>query len=98
MNSELDFPTAELYIGCNAEDELSFNGCVFHAARYLRLVETDQTGFGWNNAEICHLTDKVRVAIESDPTVLDEFPSGVRLTLIDALNLAPALRQTISDS
>ena len=74
MKSELDFPTAELYIGCDAEDELSFNGCVFHAARYLRLVEPSQTGFGWNNAEICNLSDKVRVAIESDPTSKADSP------------------------
>ena len=55
---------AQLYRGFDVENELSFNGCVFHAAHFLRLVETGETGFGWNNAQICDLAERIRGRIE----------------------------------
>jgi hypothetical protein len=82
----------QLYRGYDAEHELSFNGCVFHAAHHLRLVDSGDTGFGWNNAEICDLTDQVRAAIESDPTVLDDFPTDTRVKLFEGLNISSAER------
>ena len=77
--------TEPLYRGYDAETELSLNGCIFQAAEHLRLVWPGATGFGWNNAEICDLSDRIRVSIESDPTVLDGLPENIRVKLLEGL-------------
>ncbi len=76
----------EIYCGYVWEAELSFNGCIFLAAQHLGLVAPDETGFGWNNAQICDLSDKITVSIESDPTVLDALPNAVRVKLFENWN------------
>ena len=88
---------AQLYRGCDVENELSFNGCVFHAAHFIELVEIGETGFGWNNAQICDLTDRIRVSIESDPTVLDGLPKAIGVKLFEGLNLIAASDRTTAD-
>ena len=80
----------QLYRGYDAEDELSLNGCIFRAAQHFRLVSPGETGFGWNNAQICDLSDRIRVSIEYETSVLDQLPQDVRSKLSDGLNLSPA--------
>ena len=46
-----------------------------------------ETGFGWSNAEICDLADRVRVSIESDLGILDELPQNVEDKLLSGLNI-----------
>ena len=88
---------AQLYRGCDVENELSFNGCVFHAAHFLRLVEAGETGFGWNNAQIGDLADRIRGRIEYDPTVLDGMPKAIRVMLFIGLRLSTAAAQSNPD-
>ena len=80
--------TAQLYRGYDNEDGLSFSGCIFRTAQHLRLVSPGETGFGWSNAEICDLADRVRVSIEYDPAVLDDLPQNVNDKLLDGLNIS----------
>ncbi len=94
MNSDV---TMESYCGYDWEAELTLNGCIFRTAQHLRLVAPDETGFGWNNAQICDLAGRVRVSIDSDPTVLDALPNHVRVQLFEGLNLSPAAHQTTPD-
>ncbi len=91
MDKEKLDVTVEVYRGYVWEAELTFNGCIFLAAQHLRLVAPDETGFGWNNAQICDLSDRITVSIESDPTMLDALPNHVRVKLFDGLNLPPRL-------
>ena len=88
VNSDVTEPR---YCGYAWEAELTFTGCIFLAAQHLRLVAPDETGFGWNNAQICDLSDRITVSIESDPTMLDALPNHVRVKLFDGLNLPPRL-------
>ena len=88
--------TAQLYRGYEAEDELSMNGCIFRAAQHLDLVAVDETGFGWNKAEICDLSDQIRARVADDPTVLNDLPKDIRIRLADSLNLFLSLEQTIA--
>ena len=82
--------TQQLYCGYDNEDGLSLSGCIFWAAQHLRLVSSDETGFRWSNAEICDLSDRVRVSIEYDPGVLDDLPQNVKDTLLNGLNISLA--------
>jgi hypothetical protein len=66
------------------------HSCIFHAARHLRLIDSDETGFGWSNAEICDLSDRIRITVDSDPNALDELPSDIRIKLFEGLNLSSA--------
>ena len=88
--------TAQLYRGYEAEDELSMNGCIFRAAQHLGLVAVDETGFGWNKAEICELSDQIRARVADDPTVLNDLTKDIRVRLADGLNLFPRLEQPIT--
>ncbi len=83
MNSDVTEPR---YPGYDIEAKLSLNGCILQAAHHLRLVAPGETGSGWNNAQICYLSDKIRVSIESDPTVLDDLPNNVRAKLFENWN------------
>ncbi len=85
MNSDV---TVESYCGYDWEAELTLNGCIFRTAQHLRLVLPGETGFGWSNAEICDLADRVRVSIEYDPAVLDDLPQNVKDKLLDRLNIS----------
>ncbi len=78
--------TERIYCGYTNEVELSLNGCIFLAAQHLRLVAPDETGIGWNKAQICDLSDKITASIESDPTVLDALPNHVRVKLFENWN------------
>ena len=82
--------TESLYCGYDRETELSTNGCIFQAADHLRLVSPGETGFGWSKAEICDLTDQIRVSIECDSSVLDTLSKDVRDKLLEGLNLSLA--------
>jgi hypothetical protein len=85
--------TAQLYRGYDNEDELSMNGCIFRAGQHLGLVAAGETGFGWNKAEICDLSDKIRARVADDPTVLNDLAKEIRVRLADGLNLFPRLDQ-----
>ena len=87
MNSD---ETEPRYRGYDSEAELSLNGCIFRAAEHLCFVSPGETGFGWNKAEICDLSDRIRASIEFDPTMLDALPNDVRAKLFEGLNLSPA--------
>ena len=78
--------TEPIYCGYASETVLTLNGCIFLAAQHLFLVAPDETGSGWNKAQICDLSDKIRVSIESDPTVLDGLPNIVRGKLFENWN------------
>ena len=80
--------TKQLYRGYDNEDGLSLNGCIFRTAQHLRLVSSGETGFGWSNAEICDLADRVRISIEYDPAVLDDLPQNMKDKLLDGLNIS----------
>ena len=94
-HNEVDLDvTEQLYRGYAWEAELTLNGCIFLAAQHLHLVSPDETGFGWNKMQISDLSDKVRISIESDPTMLDGLPNHVRVKLLEGLNLPPEDDQT----
>ncbi len=95
MKSDVTEPR---YRGYDSETELSLNGCIFRAADHLCFVSPGETGFGWNKAEICDLSDRIRASIEFDPSMLDALPNAVRAKLFEGLNLSPAPRPTTSDS
>ncbi len=78
--------TEQFYCGYASETVLTLNGCIFLAAQHLFLVAPDETGSGWNKAQICDLSDKIRVSIETDPTVLDDLPNNVRAKLFENWN------------
>lgn len=84
---ELQDETPERYRGYEEETRLTFNGCVILAAQHLRLISPKETGLGWGRAELCDLSDRVRVRIEYDPGTLDAFPKEVQDLLFEQLNL-----------
>jgi hypothetical protein len=84
---ELLDETPERYTGYEEETRLTINGCVILVAQHLRLISVDETGLGWGRAELCDLSDRVRVSIEYDPGTLDAFPKEVQDLLFEKLNL-----------
>ncbi len=78
--------TERIYCGYDNEVELSLNGCIFRAAEHLLLVLPGETGLGWNKEQICDLSDRIRISIESGPTMLDALPNAVRVKLYENWN------------
>ena len=77
--------THKRYKGYDQEPRLTLNGAIFQSAHYLQFLPLTTTGFGWSDAEIDELLERIRQHVKDNPTALDGLSEEIRNTISAAL-------------